>query len=65
MAEHEFYSIDPDLRPDPATYAFDLKARLASVVGLQSKVPNNAYTVQALGEERAGHGVVIMIRGWC
>ena len=59
MAEHEFYSIDPALRPDPATYAFDLKSTLASVVGLQSKVPDNAYTVQALGEERAGHGVVI------
>lgn len=59
MSERESYHIDPALRPDQDSCAFDLKTALSSVVGLQSKVPDNAYTVQALGAERAGHGVVI------
>lgn len=59
MNERETYSIDPALRPDPKACAFDLRRTLSSVVGLQSKVPDNAYTAQALGAERAGHGVAI------
>jgi S1-C subfamily serine protease len=59
MSEHHSYNIDPALQPDPGTCAFDLERALASVVGLQSKVPDNAYTVQALGAERAGHAVAI------
>ncbi|MEK9753244.1 MAG: S1C family serine protease [Rhodospirillaceae bacterium] len=59
MSEHRNYSIDPDLQPDPGACAFDLERALASVVGLQSKVPDDAYTVQTLGPERAGHAVAI------
>lgn len=63
MSETETYSIDPALRPDPDACAFDLDLALAAVVGLQCKVPDNAYTVQALGQERAGHGVAINDKG--
>lgn len=61
--ETETYRIDPALRPDPDACAFDLDEALAAVVGLQCKVPDNAYTVQALGDERAGHGVAISDKG--
>ncbi len=59
----ETYTIDPALQPDPGSCAFDLTNALASVVGIHSKVPDNAYTAQALGDERAGHGVVISDTG--
>ena len=59
MAESEFYQIDPAHRPDPENCAFDIGSALSSIVSLQTKVPENAYTIQALGAERAGHGVVI------
>lgn len=63
MSEHQSYVIDPALRPDPKACAFDLENTLSAVVGLQCKVPENAYTVQSLGAERAGHGVVISDSG--
>ena len=59
MAEFSIPPIDRKLQPDPAAYNFDLVNALNSVVALQSRVPDNAYTVGALGTERAGHGVVI------
>jgi S1-C subfamily serine protease len=59
----ETYTIDPTLHPDPGSCAFDLDAALSSVVSVHTKVPDNAYTVQALGDERAGHGVVISDTG--
>jgi len=59
MSERETYSIDPALQPDPGTCAFDLERALSAVVGLQTKVPDGAYTAQALGADRAGHGVAI------
>ncbi|NQV98646.1 MAG: serine protease [Rhodospirillales bacterium] len=55
--------IDPDLQPDPKTVAFDLNHALSSVVSVQCKIPENAFTAQSLGTERAGHGVVINERG--
>ena len=59
MSEHQSYAIDPSLQPDSGSCAFDLECALASVVGLQSKVPEGAYTAQALGAERAGHAIAI------
>ena len=63
VTKMESYKIAPALQPDPGTCAFELDATLSSMVALQTKVPDNAYTVQALGAERAGHGVVISDTG--
>ena len=55
--------IDNTMQPDPTTVSFDLKHALSSIVSVQSKVPENGFTAQTLGTERAGHGVVIGERG--
>ncbi len=59
MKDVESWNIDPTHQPDPENCAFDVELALSSVVFIQTKIPDNAYTVQALGTERAGHGVVI------
>jgi S1-C subfamily serine protease len=46
-------------QPRPADYAFDLDRVLASVVGLHSIIPPDAFSAETLGTERAGNGVVI------
>ena len=53
------WSIPEELRPDPADYAFDLRAALGAVVGLRSRVPADAFSARSLGTEREGSGVVI------
>ena len=53
------WSIPEELRPDPADYAFDLRAALGAVVGLRSCVPADAFSARTLGTEREGSGVVI------
>ena len=51
--------ISRELQPSPAHYAFDLDRTLASVVALRALVPDDAFTAETLGTERAGHGVQI------
>ncbi len=46
-------------RPSPADVSFDLGNALASVLSLRAKVPEDAFTAEALGTERQGHGVLI------
>jgi S1-C subfamily serine protease len=46
-------------QPRASDYSFDLDRVLASVVGLHSIVPNDAFSADTLGTERAGNGVVI------
>jgi S1-C subfamily serine protease len=46
-------------QPRPGEYGFDLDRALSSVVGLHSIVPQDAFTAETLGTERAGNGVVI------
>ncbi len=58
MAEIE-WEMPPPAQPNPADYAFDLERVLAAVVGLRATVPEDAFTAQTLGTERAGNGVVI------
>jgi S1-C subfamily serine protease len=48
-----------DMRPRPEEWRFDLDAALDSVVGLRAEIPEDAFTAQILGTERAGSGVVI------
>jgi S1-C subfamily serine protease len=55
--------IDPAQQPDTIAVSFDLKHALSSIVSVQSKIPENGFTAQTLGTERAGHGIVIGDRG--
>ena len=47
------------MQPRPENYSFDLDAILGGVVGIRSHVPEDAFTAQTLGTERAGNGVII------
>jgi len=47
------------VQPKPDDYSYDLDHALASVVGIKSMVPADAFTAETLGTERAGHGVLI------
>jgi S1-C subfamily serine protease len=53
------WDIPAQLQPNPRDYAFDLERVLMSVVGVRATVPDDAFTAQTLGTERAGSGVVI------
>jgi S1-C subfamily serine protease len=57
------WKVPPNLQPRPADYAFDIEAATSAVVGLRARVPDDAFTAQHLGTERAGHGVVISDNG--
>ena len=46
-------------QPRAEDFSFDLEHALASVVGLHAIIPNDAFTADTLGTERAGNGVVI------
>jgi S1-C subfamily serine protease len=59
MASLSDWKITPARQPKPADYPFDLERALASVVGLRTLVPEDAFTAQTLGTERGGSGVVI------
>jgi S1-C subfamily serine protease len=52
-------SIPEAARPRQSDYAFDLDRLLSAVVSLRAEVPDDAFTAQVLGTERAGAGVVI------
>ena len=47
------------MEPKPDDYDYDLDDALASVVGIKSIVPSDAFTAETLGTERAGNGVLI------
>ena len=53
------WRVPPAFQPRSADYSFDLEHALASVVGLHSIIPQDAFTAETLGTERAGNGVVI------
>jgi S1-C subfamily serine protease len=59
MRSPEDWGIPPEFQPDPGALGYDLDRALASVVALRASVPADAYTAEALGTERAGHGAVI------
>src|SRR3954471_16024314 len=48
-----------EMRPRPEEWRFELDSALDSVVGLRAEIPEDAFTAQILGTERAGSGVVI------
>jgi S1-C subfamily serine protease len=59
MAESEEWAFPEEMRPQADDARFDLEAALDAVVLLRAEVPEDAFTAQILGTERAGNGVVI------
>ncbi|MEM8951242.1 MAG: serine protease, partial [Pseudomonadota bacterium] len=55
--------IPKEARPKAADYGFDLDQMLKAIVSLRAEVPEDAFTAQVLGTERAGSGVVISDNG--
>ena len=53
------WKVPPANQPRPGDYSFDLDRVLSSVVGLHSIIPNDAFSAETLGVERAGNGVLI------
>src|ERR1700686_1804479 len=47
------------VQPKPQDYAYDLDQALASMVGVRSIIPGDAFSAETLGTERAGNGVLI------
>jgi S1-C subfamily serine protease len=59
MSSFSDWTIPPASQPKPSDYVFDLEAALAAVVGLRATIPEDAFTADILGTERAGHGILI------
>ena len=59
MANLEEWAFPEEMQPQGDEYRFDLEAALDSVVLLRAEIPEDAFTAQILGTERAGNGVVI------
>src|SRR2546423_14003114 len=57
------YKVSPTVQPKPEDYGYDLDRALASVMGLHAIIPNDAFTAETLGTERAGNGVLIRENG--
>jgi S1-C subfamily serine protease len=57
------WKVSPAMQPKPDDYSYDLDAALSSVVALRASVPEDAFTAETLGTERAGHGVIIRENG--
>jgi S1-C subfamily serine protease len=63
MASLSDWKVPVAVQPKPGDYAYDLDSALASVVGLRATIPDDAFTAETLGTERAGHGVLIRDNG--
>jgi S1-C subfamily serine protease len=59
MASSSDWKVSPSVQPKPENYDYDLDQALASVVGLRTIIPPDAFTAETLGTERAGNGVLI------
>jgi S1-C subfamily serine protease len=57
------WQIPPEFRPDPKALGYDVDEVLAGVVALRARVPDDAFTAETLGTERAGQGAVIRSDG--
>ena len=53
------WRVPPEVEPSANDYDFDLEIILSAVVALRSRVPNDAFTAEVLGNERSGNGIVI------
>jgi S1-C subfamily serine protease len=59
MASVSDWKVPSEEQPKATDYAYDLDAAISAVVGLRAVVPDDAFTAQTLGTERAGNGVLI------
>ncbi len=59
MAEFSEPEIQESNKPKAEDVSYDLNQALSSVVSIRTKIPEDAFTAQILGTERAGNGVVI------
>jgi len=57
------WKIPASVQPKPEDYSYDLDHALAAMVGLHTIVPQDAFTAETLGTERAGNGVLIRDNG--
>ena len=57
------WKVSPSVQPKPEDYDYDLDRALAAVMGLHAIIPNDAFTAETLGSERAGNAVLINERG--
>jgi S1-C subfamily serine protease len=63
MARTIEWEIPAELQPKSEDWSFDVDRALQAVVGLQTTVPEDAFTASVLGTERAGSGVLIRKEG--
>jgi S1-C subfamily serine protease len=63
MASLSDWQVPASARPKLADYGYDLDRALMAVVGVHTKIPEDAFTAETLGTERLGHGVLIRDRG--
>jgi S1-C subfamily serine protease len=63
MATVSEWKVPQSAQPKPEEYGYDLGKALSSIVGLKATVPDDAFTAEILGTERAGNGAVINNRG--
>jgi S1-C subfamily serine protease len=63
MASVSDWQVPASARPKPEDYGYDLDRALQAVVGVHTKIPEDAFTAETLGTERLGHGVLIADRG--
>jgi S1-C subfamily serine protease len=59
MASLTEWKVPAAAQPRQDDYEFDLDRALSAVVGLHSIIPDDAFSADTLGTERAGNGVVI------
>lgn len=57
------WKVPRGVQPKAEQYGYDLDRALGAVVGLSAIVPQDAFTAEALGTERAGSGVLIRATG--
>jgi len=57
------WKVPTSSQPKPEDYGYDLDHALSSVVALRAIVPQDAFTAETLGTERAGNGVFIRGNG--
>ncbi len=57
------YEVDEELRPVARLLDYDLDTRLASIVALESHIPDDAYSARTLPTDRVGNAIVIGAEG--
>src|SRR4051812_42007509 len=58
MSRNE-WKVPRSVQPKSEDYGYDLERALSAVVGVHSRVPEDAFSAETLGTERAGNGVLI------